>query len=73
MSEQLDLSVAELLADRTRIHDAICRAVRAAVFDHARAGRPVATWENGKVVWIQPDEMLARLGERPTMTRNSGE
>jgi hypothetical protein len=31
--------------------------VRAALLDHKRAGNPVATWENGQVVWIQPEDI----------------
>jgi hypothetical protein len=56
-------SISELLADHALITEAINRAVREAVLTHARAGRPVATWENGRVVWIPPDQILARLSQ----------
>jgi hypothetical protein len=42
---------------------AIQRAVREAVLAHARAGHPVAEWRDGKVVWVQPEEILRRFGE----------
>ena len=33
------------------------RAVRHALLDHKRAGNPVATWKDGRVVLLQPDEI----------------
>jgi hypothetical protein len=65
VKEQSRSAIAELLANRALIMDAIGRAVREAVLDHARAGRPVATWRDGKVVWIPPEEILARLANDP--------
>jgi hypothetical protein len=58
MSEPSRSGIAERLADRTVIEAAIQRAVREAVLAHARAGHPVATWRDGKVVWLQPEEIL---------------
>jgi hypothetical protein len=57
--------IAERLADHTLMEAAVRRAVREALLAHARAGNPVASWEDGKVVWIQPDEILARLAQEP--------
>jgi hypothetical protein len=36
---------------------AIARATREAVIAHKRAGNPIATWRDGKVVWIQPKDI----------------
>ena len=44
---------------------AIQGAMREAVLEHARAGRPVAGWKDGKVVWYQPHEILAKFAEAP--------
>jgi hypothetical protein len=33
------------------------RRVREAQQDHKRAGNPVAVWQNGCVVWVQPDDI----------------
>ncbi len=63
MNVETKQSISELLANHSLINAAITRAVRAAVLDHARAGLPVATLEDGKVVWIQPDEILALFDE----------
>jgi hypothetical protein len=61
MNEKSASSISEILADHALITEAINRAVREAVLKHAQAGQPVATWENGKVVWIPPQEIFARL------------
>jgi hypothetical protein len=53
----------QLLSDRKLIHSAVRKAVREAVLTHARAGNPVPTWREGKVVWIPPDEILAQLNQ----------
>jgi hypothetical protein len=58
-------SIADLLADHELITAAINRAVRQAVLEHALAGNPVATWKDGKVVWIQPEEILAQFRPQP--------
>ena len=60
MSEPGQPTLAERLADRKAIAAAIQRAVHEAVLTHARAGNPVAGWRDGKVVWVQPEEILSR-------------
>ena len=66
MKEQVRPSISELLADHALINEAIRRAVREAVLQHARAGQPVATWQNGQVVWIPAEEILSRLSSGTT-------
>jgi hypothetical protein len=36
---------------------ALARAIREAVIAHKRAGNPIATWRDGKVVWVQPKDI----------------
>lgn len=43
--------------DTARILKAMDEAVRAAILDHKRAGNPIATWRDGQVVWLSPDEI----------------
>lgn len=62
----------ELLIAASRIEAAVRRAVRAAVLAHARAGNPVSTWRDGKVVWIQPAEILAKFAEESDNSRPGG-
>jgi hypothetical protein len=61
MSDLPKRSIVERLADRDLITEAIQKGAREAVLQHARAGNPVATLRDGKVVWLQPDEILAQL------------
>jgi hypothetical protein len=35
---------------------------------HARAGNPVATMRDGKVVWIPPEEIFAQFATPPAAT-----
>ncbi len=58
-----DRGIADRLADHTANEAALQRAGKEAVLDHARAGLPVATWKDGKVVWLQPEEVLAILAK----------
>jgi hypothetical protein len=54
-------SIRELLADKEALLAAFRQGVQQAVLAHARAGNPVATWRDGQVVWIPPEEILARF------------
>lgn len=49
--------IGKLLADSDGVTRALTRAVRQAMLQHKRMGNPVATWRNGKVVWIAPEEI----------------
>jgi Arc/MetJ family transcription regulator len=64
MSEQPRRTIRELLADRTAVEAAIRRAVQEAVLRHAQAGQPVAGWQDGQVVWLQPADVLRAALER---------
>ena len=43
--------------DVPRILAAMRRAVREALLEHKRLGNPIAVWREGRVVWLQPDEI----------------
>jgi len=40
-----------------RVERAVQRAVREALAMHKALGHPIATWRDGKVVWIPPEEI----------------
>jgi hypothetical protein len=61
MPEQATPSRADLI-DREAIQRAHKLAARDALLEHARMGRPVCEWRDGKVVWISPEEIFARYG-----------
>jgi hypothetical protein len=51
------LTPAERAGDLDRIERALRAAVRDALLRHKRDGDPVAVWRDGRVVWIQPDDI----------------
>jgi hypothetical protein len=46
-----------LLEHGEAVEGVLRRAVNHALLMHKRAGNPIATWRNGKVVLIPPDEI----------------
>jgi hypothetical protein len=63
MTAPLDSSPQERPADDGAIEAALYRLGREVVLAHARAGRAVPSWEDGKVVWVSPEEILARFSK----------
>ncbi|HTU23869.1 MAG TPA: hypothetical protein VMF30_00640 [Pirellulales bacterium] len=47
----------QILAEGEAVEAAVREAVREALLMHKRLGNPVATWENGQVVWIPADQI----------------
>lgn len=47
-----------LLENLEIVDDALRRAVRHALLMHKRAGNPIVTWRDGKVVWIPAEEIV---------------
>ena len=56
MSERSAETFAELLNSPDGIERAVQGAVREALIEHHKAGQPVPTWRDGKVVWVKADE-----------------
>ena len=48
---------ARLLAEADAVEAAIREAVNEALRMHKRMGNPIASWANGQVVWIPPDQI----------------
>ena len=51
-----------MAADNARLEQAHALAARDALLEHARMGRPVSEWRDGKVVDVAPAEVFARYG-----------
>jgi len=51
-------------AEPQTMEQEVRRATREAALIHARLGNPVAALRDGKVVWLQPAEVFALLGEQ---------
>jgi hypothetical protein len=50
-------TLAHLLAEADAVEAAVRESVHEALLMHKRLGNPVATWENGQVVWIPAAEI----------------
>lgn len=48
----------EILKQAEIVRAAGQAAIREALLDHKRAGNPVAQWRDGRVVWIQAEDIL---------------
>ena len=51
--------MASRLQSDSFLTEAIQQAVREAVWDHKRAGNPIAGWKEGRVVIVPPEEIFA--------------
>jgi hypothetical protein len=54
---KVDRPPSERVEDIPRILEALRQAVREALLRHKQAGNPVAVWQDGRVVWIQPKDI----------------
>jgi hypothetical protein len=52
------LTLDELFADGRAIDEALEEAARDARRFHKAMGNPMATWADGRVVWVQPDDIV---------------
>jgi hypothetical protein len=52
-----DLTPAERVDDIPRTLRALREAVQEALRHHKQAGNPVAVWRNGRVEWVQPEDI----------------
>ena len=50
-------TIDELFEDGRAIDDALKRAARDARRLHKALGNPMATWKDGQVVWVQPEDI----------------
>jgi hypothetical protein len=54
---QPDPTPIERVDDIPRIIEAMRRAIRRDLLRHKREGYPVVVWRNGRVEWIQPEDI----------------
>lgn len=50
-------TIDELFEDGRAIDEALLEAARDARRLHKAFGRPMATWKDGQVVWVQPEDI----------------
>ena len=58
MNDKAPVDIQALFADGAEIDEALAEAARNALIMHKRLGYPVVGWEKGRVVWIQPEEIV---------------
>jgi hypothetical protein len=57
MAAETESLIAAKFREGWPIDRAIVKAVQEALLMHKRLGHPIATWRDGKVVWIPPEEI----------------
>ncbi len=62
-SGESEVNPLERVEDLPRILRAMAEAVREALLQHKRLGNPVAVWQEGRVVWLAPEEIPVELDE----------
>lgn len=59
MTAQYKDRIEEVIADRDRISQALAEGVKDALKLHKRAGNSVVVMKEGKMVWLQPEDINA--------------
>jgi hypothetical protein len=54
-------TLTELFEDGGAIDEALREAARDARRLHKALGNPMATWKDGQVVWVQPEEIVVDM------------
>ena len=57
-------TLAELFEDGRAIDEALKEAARDARRFHKALGNPMATWLDGHVVWVQPEDITSTMSRR---------
>ena len=57
MTDYASRTIEERCADSAAMLEAMNLGVREALLRHKRLGEAVVGWEDGKVVWIQPEDI----------------
>jgi hypothetical protein len=65
MGEERKPTLSELIANSELMTEAIRQGVREELLSQAKAGNSVPVSENGKIVWLSPEEIYQRLGYPP--------
>lgn len=53
-----DELISSVMRDPKKIRDAMQRGINDALLKHKKMGNPVCEWRDGKVVWIQPEDIV---------------
>ena len=53
--------ISKIIAEGTEIDEAVKQAVQKAVLQHKLAGNPIVGMQNGKMVWLKPEEIQTEI------------
>jgi len=65
------MSLADRVGDIEKAREAMGRGVREALRRHKQAGNPVATWQDGAVVWVAPEDIPVDEEDEPSPTNRA--
>lgn len=52
--------ITQILNDPKKMHQIIQTGVNDALLKHKQAGNPVCGWKDGKVYWVQPENIVVK-------------
>jgi len=55
-------TIEDLFTEGQQIDEALRQAVQEALLRHKQAGNPIAAWQDGKLVWIRPEDIPVGKG-----------
>lgn len=55
-------NISKILNDSNKIREIIQSGINNALLRHKQAGNPVCGWKNGKVYWIEPENIPVKNG-----------
>lgn len=55
--QQNEDKISSILNDSEKVREIIQSGIYAALLKHKQAGNSVCTWKNGKVFWVQPENI----------------
>ncbi len=65
MNEKKDDRITRLFREGNGIDQAIIKGVYEAIQRHKKLGYPIVVWKDGKVTWIEPEEIQEVLSQKP--------
>lgn len=57
--------IEEVLADHDRVALALAEGVKEALKRHKQAGNPIVVMQDGKMVWVKPEEIQTEVTPEP--------
>lgn len=52
--------ISRIMNDPQKVREIIQSGINDALLKHKQAGNPVCGWKNGKVFWVQPEDIKIR-------------